>query len=233
MGIALAVTESNRSVSMRLRHLAPVAAAAAALAACGTAHALTVIDFEGGPTGTQAEGFNATGAPELSFFSDLGAGLELATIPEGDGNSLLVRNDTNGNFLKGVFNDGTHDFLSLTFGNDDPGFTNPGDSAVLRVFLGSTFVGATMLVMNRDDLMNQTISFASGTFDNFTFTYTNPLGSVFTGGGAANTGLIEVVDNITFDSVGAAIPEPAAWAMMIMGFGGVGALRRRRRLAIG
>ena len=31
--------------------------------------------------------------------------------------------------------------------------------------------------------------------------------------------------------VGPTIPEPATWAMMIMGFGGIGAvLRRRRRL---
>jgi hypothetical protein len=30
---------------------------------------------------------------------------------------------------------------------------------------------------------------------------------------------------------GAVVPEPATWAMMIMGFGGVGALMRRRRHA--
>jgi hypothetical protein len=28
------------------------------------------------------------------------------------------------------------------------------------------------------------------------------------------------------------VPEPGAWAMMIMGFGGVGALMRRRREAL-
>ena len=31
---------------------------------------------------------------------------------------------------------------------------------------------------------------------------------------------------------GGAVPEPATWAMMIMGFGGVGSLMRRRRSAI-
>jgi hypothetical protein len=30
--------------------------------------------------------------------------------------------------------------------------------------------------------------------------------------------------------IGAAVPEPATWAMMIVGFGGVGALMRRRRV---
>jgi len=32
--------------------------------------------------------------------------------------------------------------------------------------------------------------------------------------------------------VGAAVPEPAAWAMMIVGFGGVGAVMRRRRTPV-
>ncbi len=217
---------------MRLRHLAP-AAAAIALASYGTAHALTVIDFEAGPFGVQADGFNAVGFPMLSFFSDLGTGLELATIPEGDGNSLLARNDTNGNFIKGVFNDGTHSFLSMTFGNDDPAFSNPGDRAVLTVYNGATLVGATFVVFNRNDKMDQTIGFSFGPFDNWTLAYTNPAGSVFTGGGAVNTGLIEVIDNITFDDgVRPVVPEPATWAMMIMGFGGVGAIMRRRRSAI-
>jgi hypothetical protein len=217
---------------MRLRHLAPALAAAAALAGYGTAHALTVIDFEGGPFGTQADGFNAVGFPMLSFFSDLGAGLELAAIPEGDGNSLLVRNDTNGNFLTGVFNDGTHNFLSMTFGNDDPGFSNPGDRAVLTVYNGAALVGATFVVFNRNDKMDQTIGFSFGPFDNWTLAYTNAAGNPFTGGGSVNTGLIEVIDNITFDDGAGVVPEPAAWAMMIMGFGGVGAILRRRRSAI-
>lgn len=214
----------------RIRLLATVAVAAV-FTSFGTAQALTVIDFEGGPTGVQPEGFFATGFPELTFFSDVGAGLELATIPEGDGNSLLVRSDTNGNFLKGVFNDGLHNFISLTFGNDDPAFTNAGDSAVLRLFNGATLVGVTQVVMNRNDLMDQTIGFAFGPFNNFTLAYTNPAGSAFTGGGGANVGLIEVVDNITFDTlvVSDPVPEPAAWALMILGFGGVGALERRRR----
>ena len=34
---------------------------------------------------------------------------------------------------------------------------------------------------------------------------------------------------ITVDSVAAAVPEPAAWALMIGGFGMAGAMFRRRR----
>jgi hypothetical protein len=213
---------------MKPRLLA-AAAAVAALSLAGAAQALTVIDFEGETTGGVAEGFTAAGAPELEFYTDLGDGLSLYTGPESDGVSLLASNDTNGNFIRGVFTDGVHSFLSMTFGNDDPLFTNPGDMAVLTVFLGGSMVGSTAVMLNRNDAMDQTIGFAFGAFDSFTFAYTDALGSPFTGGGAASIGLIEVIDNITFDTITAAIPEPSAWAMMILGFVGVGGLLRRRR----
>jgi len=38
------------------------------------------------------------------------------------------------------------------------------------------------------------------------------------------------LDNITYD--GAAVPEPGVWAMMLLGFGGMGALLRRSRRQI-
>jgi len=128
-----------------------------------------------------------------------------------------------------VFNDGTHTTLSLDFGNDDPSFTNPGDLATLQVFLGAALVGQSTVVLNRDDVMNQTISYNGLAFDSFTFAYTNAAGSPFTGGGNANTGLIEIVDNVTYAAGGGAVPEPAAWALMISGFGLAGAALRRRR----
>ncbi|WP_310476064.1 PEPxxWA-CTERM sorting domain-containing protein [Sandarakinorhabdus sp.] len=38
-----------------------------------------------------------------------------------------------------------------------------------------------------------------------------------------------IIDNISIDTVGAAIPEPASWAMLLAGFGLVGFAARRRR----
>ncbi len=38
------------------------------------------------------------------------------------------------------------------------------------------------------------------------------------------------LDNITIST---AVPEPATWAMMLLGFGGLGALLRRRRTLAG
>ena len=42
----------------------------------------------------------------------------------------------------------------------------------------------------------------------------------------------EFWSGLTF-GYGSIVPEPATWAMLIAGFGLVGAMRRRRRLAIG
>ena len=49
--------------------------------------------------------------------------------------------------------------------------------------------------------------------------------SIDFGGGADATGY----DNITFGSAAPGVPEPASWAMLIAGFGLVGAAARRRR----
>lgn len=220
---------------MKLRLLA--AAAAAATLACGAsaqAATLLTIDFEEDAAGAKAEGFAATDYGDLQFFTDLGAGLEVGNFgAQSDGNGLLARNDTNGNFIVGVFNDGPHSFLSMEFGNDDPFFTIAGQRAVLTVYLGAALVGQTFVVMNRNDVMDQTIGFNFGPFDNFTFAYTDAAGNPFTGGPGTNVGLIEVIDNVTFDVADAGVvPEPATWAMMIAGFGGVGATLRRRRTLV-
>jgi hypothetical protein len=216
---------------MKLKLLAAAASVAlAALAVPAQAATFLTIDFEEDATGVKAEGFSAVDYDGLDFFTDLGAGLEVGNFsPQSDGQGLLARNDTNGNFIVGVFTDGPHSFLSMDFGNDDPSFTIPGQRAVLTVYLGAALVGQTFVVMNRNDVMDQTIGFNFGPFDNFTFAYTDAAGNPFTGGPGTNVGLIEVIDNITFDVPDAVVPEPATWAMMIMGFGGVGAILRRRR----
>lgn len=206
-----------------------VAACAAFIAAGGAAQALTTITFEGDTPGVFADGYTAAGFPQIEFGTGLGSGLEVGDYsPQSDGQGLLARNDVNGNYITGRFTDGAHSFLSMDLGNDDPLFTVDGDRAVLTVYLGASLVGSTFVVFNRNDVADQTIGFMFGPFDNFTLAYTNAAGDLFTGGPNTNTGLIEVIDNVTFDEVGG-VPEPSAWALMILGFGGVGAMARRRQ----
>ncbi len=74
---------------------------------------------------------------------------------ESDGNGLAVWGDDPStlimNFTQAVTN------LALAFGNDDPNFSQPGDVAVLQGYLGGVLQGLTVIALNRDDIMNQTI----------------------------------------------------------------------------
>jgi PEP-CTERM motif len=81
-----------------------------------------------------------------------------------------------------------------------------------------------------DFVQNITLASNSGlTNQSFTFTTSTAGNLTFENAGGDNVGLI--LDNIT---VASAIPEPTTWAMMILGFAGVGfmAYRRRDKLAL-
>ena len=45
-------------------------------------------------------------------------------------------------------------------------------------------------------------------------------------------GVGPLLDNVSLDVTGGGVPEPASWALMILGFGGAGAVLRRRRTAV-
>jgi hypothetical protein len=57
-----------------------------------------------------------------------------------------------------------------------------------------------------------------------------PIALSFSSDGAANADAI--IDNILLATVDAALPEPATWAMMLLGFAGIGIAVRRRKTAI-
>ena len=65
-----------------------------------------------------------------------------------------------------------------------------------------------------------------GVYSHYGVTSSNGIGGFsFTGGASGNTS----IDNLVVNS-GAAVPEPASWALMIGGFGLAGAALRRRRM---
>ena len=39
-----------------------------------------------------------------------------------------------------------------------------------------------------------------------------------------------VIDNVSLDLIGGAVPEPGSWALMVLGLGAVGGVRRRQRV---
>ena len=102
--------------------------------------------------------------------------------------------------------------LSLFFGNDDPFITSPGDTAILEVFLDGVLVGQTTVLMNRNDLADQQISFSATTFNSATFRFSQQFF------------LSETVDNVEFTPV----PEPTSLVLLGIGIAGIAARIRRR-----
>ncbi len=209
---------------MNLRIAAWVGAAALTAAAPAAAVPM-LIDFEADPVGGKANGFNPIGHPGVHFSDTVGSGLFVGNfgVESGGTKGLAVFNDTDGGILNIAF-DLALTFLGLSYGNDDPNFSNAGDLAVLTAYLGAAQVGQVTQVFNRDDIMNQTITIG-GLFDRVTFAYTNPALAPFTGG-STNTGLIEIVDSIEYE----AVPEPGTLLLIGTGLAGL-AMRRRRQLS--
>jgi hypothetical protein len=102
--------------------------------------------------------------------------------------------------------------LSLWFGNDDPSSTAPGDTAILRVFMDGSLVGETTVLLNRNDFIDQQISFSGVLFNSADFHFSQELF------------LTETVDNIQFTPV----PEPTSVVLLGIGIVGIGAAIRRR-----
>ena len=185
------------------------------LFATTAAHAVFV-DFESEASGAKANGYTVNG---VTFTDTVGSGLNVDNFgAQGNGQSLAVFTDGDGSGLQMTFG-GVYSKLKLDFGNDDPAWTNAGDLALLRAFLGVNQVGQVTVVLNRDDIMNQTIGISGVSFDNAFFAYVDPQLQPFTG--TDPIGLIEIVDNI-------AVPEPGLLSLLGIALAGFGLARRRR-----
>ncbi len=105
-------------------------------------------------------------------------------------------------------------------------------SAFINVYDGLGGTGNVLATLSLVTQANQNCPpNATGFYCNWT-----PIGVSFAGvaksidfGGGAN---FVAYDNITFGSVTPGVPEPASWAMLIAGFGLVGAAQRRRTSAV-
>jgi hypothetical protein len=179
-----------------------LAAAAGLLAFTAAASAdFTEVTFENDPAGPAPNGFISADSPLISFSnSDLGPMFIGDFGSQSVGQALAVGED-DASFLLMEFST-LVDFLSLDFGNDDPAFTDDGDSAVLTTYLNGLQVDQVEVVMNRDDIMNQTISTGGSLFNSATLEFY-----------VSSDGLTEIVDNIKFN----VIPAPPAAAAAVLG----------------
>lgn len=145
-------------------------------------------------------------------------------------------------YTSGGFNHNTdvNGFLGIGGVTDNLGyFTLTGTPAsytgdVFTLLVNFTAPGTTSA--NYSALLHGTIQ--SGTNGGITVNFDNPLTQVLTAGGATITMTLPSFVGVSSDSTlsyvsaqfEAAVPEPATWAMMLMGFAGMGlAMRSRRR----
>ncbi len=203
--------------------------AAACTAVCFSSNLRSaIIDFEADTIGFKPNGYSAVGHPTVTFTDTVGTGLEINNFGfQGMGTrSLAVHGDTDGSRLQIDFSVPVT-FLSLAFGNDDPGWTVSTDRAWLEIWNSGSFIAAASVVPNFDDVMNQTISYSGGPFNRAFFWYGDSLGNPSTGGGQSAVGLIEVVDQIEYT----AVPEPASTlaTAALLGLGAFGLRRWRNR----
>lgn len=206
---------------MKSTFLLAVAASLSLLAGAASAATLDFSDLQSGSC-------NFVGSPVVSQgyrFTDVsGGGLFLCNgfVIHNNANPALIAANTR-SVLQFERSDAApfslQSFLAGARTNSGPGSVPTGIEVV-----GTTGSGS----------ISQTFNFNGLTFENFTlnpsFTGLQNVRITALGDGASPQFLINA---IVVDAPASAVPEPASWALLIAGFGLVGATLRRRRAATG
>lgn len=178
------------------------------------------IGFESDPQQSVPNGFMSVDSDLASFTDSGGSRLEVDERgEESNFTNAMILQDDDPSFIIIDFTTPMR-AVSMDFGNDDACCSAAGDEAVLSLFLDGTPVDEVRVVMNRNDIMDQTIEYDGQCFDQANFLYD-----------VTGDGLIEIIDNIEFELCGAAtIPAVSlpGLAILIALLAGLGLAFSRR-----
>lgn len=181
------IRKSSR-IALSLAAFGSVLGATFLVAPAASAASPITVDFEGDAAGGKPNGYVSPSSPLLSFYDTNGANLSVADFGnQSHGKGLAVNGDDNSALEIRLAAPTSR--LSLAFGNDHPGIADATDKAVLTLYRGATQVSQVAVTVNANDVMDQTVTQASGpVFDRATFQYVDFSGTPLN--------LIEVVDDI-------------------------------------
>ncbi len=116
----------------------------------------------------------------------------------------------------------------LTFFDADPGNTDPGD--LKPNDLGFYNAADTSQIFKTGVVTNPEKGFTPWKFEQFTFTAQSDTEkiSLLAYGTPLGQPPVSLLDGLSID-VNAPVPEPSTWAMMLLGFGLIGAMLRKRQ----
>jgi hypothetical protein len=206
---------------MSWRSLAGAVSAAAVLAVAGSASAAIVLsDDEAGGTAVHS----VPGQLANSVLGEIGPGGELVTLTTTTG--TIATSGGGASTYTGPFSDFVIIFLTgkaivgfnVEFYNPPGG--DPTQTTGLSVYVNGNLVGTRTNPLAAPQKYTVTASGDDVINDIALFFAPNVIGSVKQ---------IRVTD--TLGGGGNEVPEPATWALMIVGFGATGAMLRRRELA--
>jgi hypothetical protein len=203
-----------------------LAAAAGLVLAAGSANAVTFTPF----------GAGATVAPGYSLVTNFNAPLTVAGGYSLSGTGTLLTG-TSGDGAAPAFSTTTQDpnqYLSVEGGETETLTVSKSDIHDMSFYVGSldaynsisfttsggttTYTGAQLAALTGAvDDGNQSGPASGSSNGIFTFAFTLPIESV-----ALNSSS----NSFEIAAIGAAVPEPATWAMMLVGFMGLGAMVR-------